>query len=568
MFIDTREVNQGTPVQTTVCIIGGGVAGITIALELDKHGIATCLLESGGFGPDDQTRDLYRGENVGLPYSYADGCRSRFLGGSSNCWGGWCRPWEAWEFEKREWIPYSGWPLDFAEVNRYLQRVHEILQLGPLNYDPAFWETAINKEDVRRIPLTGGGVRDIVCQFSPPTRFGKVYRATLEQSRCVRVYLHANAVELETDATARNVTHVRVRTLTGRSMNVAARLVILATGGIENPRLLLASNKTQTAGLGNADDLVGRFFMDHPRLYSGTVQFKTPWALNKLYDAIFHRQNPEVAAYGRPIAAQLGLVPELMKQEQLLGCYVWFSSVFAGAGTAAAEALQRINRAIHQLEPLAATLRQDLPTLIANPIDTLNFTFSRLLRPRNRIKSVRLQAIIEPDPNPDSRVTLSDEKDQLGMNRVRVRWKLGSAVQRTFDRTFAIVADELKREGIADIVLDPTLEGRSWPTNLESTWHHMGTTRMHDSPRHGVVDRNCRVHSVNNLYIAGSSVFPTGGTNYPTMTIVALALRLADHVVNELRRNILREAGDLDSHARPDSIPNLPVSEIAGHIQA
>lgn len=567
MFIDTREIQDGATVQTTVCVIGGGIAGMTIALELNKHGIDTCLLESGGFLPDEQTRDLYRGENVGLPYAFGDGFRSRFLGGSSNCWGGWCRPWDAWEFEKREWIPHSGWPFGLAEVKSHLQRVHDALQLGPLNYDPAFWEAAINKKDVRRIPFTGGRIRDIVCQFSPPTRFGTVYRATLEQSRCVRAYLYANVVELETDATARNITNVRVRTLTGKSMNVAARLVILATGGIENPRLLLASNKTQTAGLGNADDLVGRFFMDHPRLYSGTVQFKTPWAVNKLYDAIFHRQNPEIAAYGRPIAAQLGLVPELMKQEQLLGCYVWFSSVFAGAGTAAAEALQRINRAMHQLEPLAATLRQDLPTLIANPIDTLNFTFSRLLRPRSRIKSVRLQAIIEPDPNPDSRVTLSDEKDQLGMNRVRVRWKLGSAVQRTFDRTLAIVADELQREGIADIELDPALEGKSWPTSLESTWHHMGTTRMHDSPRYGVVDRNCRVHSVNNLYIAGSSVFPTGGTNYPTTTIVALALRLADHIANELRRETWIQASDLAANSRASEIPPPPAAADTDRIQ-
>ena len=567
MFIDTRAVDQSTALQTTVCIIGGGVAGITIALELEKHGVPTCVLESGGYDPDDQTLDLYRGENIGLPYSFADGHRSRFLGGSSNCWGGWCRPWETWEFEKREWIPYSGWPFVWTEVDRYLPRVHEILQLGPLNYDPAFWETAINKADVRRIPLTSGKIRDVVCQFSPPTRFGKVYRSALEKSQSVRVYLHANVLELETDATARNVTNVRVRTLTGKSMNVAARLVVLATGGIENPRLLLASNKTQTAGLGNAGDVVGRFFMDHPRLYSGTVRLKTPWTHNKLYDAIFHRQNPHIAAHDTKIAAQFRLMPETMQQEQLLGCSVWFSSVFSGAGTAAADAIQRAKRALLGLEPMKSTLHQTLPTLIAHPFDVLNFTISRLLRSQSRIKSVRLQAIVEPDPNPDSRVTLSDDKDQLGMNRVRVNWKLGSAVQRTFDRTFAIVADELKREGVADILLDPPLEGRSWPTELESTWHHMGTTRMHDSPQYGVVDRNCRVHSVNNLFIAGSSVFPTGGTNYPTMTIVALALRLSDHIVDQLGRNSCVETSRPVVGSNAHTIPHTSCSEDAGHIQ-
>ena len=567
MFIDTRDMNDGATVRPTACVIGGGIAGMTIALELNKHGIETCLLESGGIAPDDQTRDLYRGENAGLPYSFADGCRSRFLGGSSNCWGGWCRPWEAWEFEKREWIPNSGWPFGLAEVNSYLQRVHDILQLGPLNYDPAFWEAAVNRSDVRRLPLAGGYIRDILCQFSPPTRFGKVYRTALERSNHVTTYLHANVVELETDATARNVTNVRVRTLTGRTMNVAARLVILATGGIENARLLLASNKVQTAGLGNSRDLVGRFFMDHPRLYSGSVTIKAPWTRNMLYDAKFHHRNPSVAANGTRIAAQFALMPEVMKREELLGCSVWFSSVYPGENSEAMKALVNIKQTLVGKIPFERRLAQDFVTLVTHPIDTVGFSISRLFQLRSFVRDVRLQAIIEPDPNSDSRITLSDEKDQLGMNRVRVMWKLGSAVQRTFDRTLAIVADDLKRAGIAEVILDPTLEGRSWPTSLESTWHHMGTTRMHDSPQHGVVDRNCRVHSVNNLYIAGSSVFPTGGTNYPTMTIVALALRLSDHLANELRRETWVGTSGHTVDSRTGEIPPPPAAADTDPIQ-
>lgn len=418
MFIDTREVSQGTTIQTTVCVIGSGVAGMTIALELDKHGIPTCLLESGGYEPDDRTRDLSRGENAGLPYSFADGSRSRFLGGSSNCWGGWCRPWEAWEFEKREWVPYSGWPFGLTEINPYAQRVHEVLQLGPLNYDPAFWETAVNKSHVRRVPFPSGRIRDMICQFSPPTRFGKIYGTTLGQSRCVSVYLHANVVELETDSTARNVTTVHVRTLTGRTMRVAARLVILATGGIENARLLLASNKVQTAGLGNSRDLVGRFFMDHPRLCSGNVAINDPWTDNMLYDVKFHHQNPAVAANGTRIAAQFAATPETMRQEQILGCNVWFFSVYPGEDTEAMKALVKFKQAVVGKAPFERSLGRDLVTLITNPMDTITFSVSHLFRIQSLVKSVRLQAIMEPDPNPDSRVTLSDEKDELDRKSV------------------------------------------------------------------------------------------------------------------------------------------------------
>jgi choline dehydrogenase-like flavoprotein len=279
-----------------------------------------------------------------------------------------------------------------------------------------------------------------------------------------------------------------------------------------------------------------------------------------LYDAKFHYQNPAVAAYGTRIAAQLALKPEIVEQEQLLNCHVWFSSLFFGEDTEAAETLRRIRRTLSKMEQPGSSLGQDLAALMANPIDTLGFGFSRQFRPRQLIKSIRLQAIVEPEPNPDSCVTLSCERDQLGMNRVRVIWKLGSAVQRTFNRTFTIVADDLRRNGIADIALDPALEGGSWPETLESTSHHMGTTRMHDSPRYGVVDRNCRVHSVNNLYIAGSSVFPTGGTNFPTITIVALALRLSDHVANELQCNTWVGASGLASAPLSSRVPAMPGS--------
>jgi choline dehydrogenase-like flavoprotein len=117
-------------------------------------------------------------------------------------------------------------------------------------------------------------------------------------------------------------------------------------------------------------------------------------------------------------------------------------------------------------------------------------------------------------------------------------------VKRSIDRTVAIIAEELAAAGVADINLDPPIEGRDWPSTFEAegTWHHMGTTRMQDSPKLGVVDPNCLVYGTSNLYIAGSSVFPTAGANFPTITIVALALRLSDHIAREIRcQPVLRQ---------------------------
>ena len=538
MLIDTRQVEQGALIETGVCIIGGGVAGITLALELARHGIDSCLLESGGLDPDDATRDLYRGDATGLPYSFADGCRSRYLGGSSNCWGGWCRPLDPWDFEKRDWISHSGWPFGLRDLAAYYARTHDLLRLGPNNFEPAFWEQAIGRRDVRRLPLIGGKVRDTISQFSPPARFGKLYREQLERSQHTRVFLYANAVNIETDRLACVARRVRVCTLSGRSIHIRARQFVLAAGGIENARLLLCSNQTQTAGLGNQHDLVGRYFMDHPRLMTGKVRFQRAWSRNKLYDIKYHYHNAAVSAHGVRIAAQFALRPEVLAQERLLNARVWFCSIFYGEGSAGAQALYRCKQAALKKEQPGWSLTHDVATMMAQPVNTFIYGFTRLCQPRSLIRSVRFQAIVEPQPDPESRVRLSNSRmDQLGMPRVEVHWRLGEQVKRTFDRTLAILAADMRKSGVAEVVLDAPLEGREWPQELavEGTWHHMGTTRMHDSPHQGVVDRHCRVHGMANLYIAGSSVFPTAGANFPTITIVALALRLAEQLLHDLR---------------------------------
>ncbi len=538
MFIDTRQISQDKSLIATVCIIGGGVAGISIARELEKQGIDTCLLESGGLQADHETRDLYRGKATGLNYQFADGCRARFLGGSSNCWGGWSRPLDAWDFEQRDWVPYSGWPFGLSHLEPYYRRTHEVLKLGPNNFDPSYWEKAISRSDVRRIPLKSGKVRDTISQFSPPVRFGKAYRPELRNARYVRVFLYANVTQIIPDPLAGRIKEVTVQTLTGKQMRVAARIFILATGGIENARLLLASNRIVPAGLGNQHDLVGRFFMEHPRLLSGDIHFSHAWSRNKLYDIKYHYMNSAVAAQGVHIAAQLALTPETLEKERLLNARICFCSEFPGEGSQGAQALFRCKQALLSKDQPGWRLRDDVLTMVKEPLNTFAYGFTRLFHPRAMIKKVSFQVIIEPAPNPDSRVSLSSiQKDALGMPRVEVDWRLDTQVRRTADRSLALIASELRQTGIAHVNLDPPMELHGWPVTMEpeGTWHHMGTTRMHSDEKQGVVDADCKVHGLANLYIAGSSVFPTAGANFPTITITALALRLAEHVIGQLK---------------------------------
>jgi choline dehydrogenase-like flavoprotein len=550
MFIDTRRLQDGRAIEAEVCIIGGGVAGITLALELEKRGIGTCLIESGGFKPDNATRDLYRGESVGIDYRFADGCRSRYLGGSSNCWGGWCRPMEDSDFEPREWVQDSGWPFQKKDLQPYYERTHSRLQIGPNRFDTDFWVDAIGNPEVRKIPFTPSRVIDGISQFSPPARFGKLYREDLAHSRTINVYLYANAVDIETDG-AESVRLVRLKTLTGVTATVSAGIIVLAAGGIENARLLLVSHKDRPEGLGNHNDLVGRYFMDHPRLYSGKVRFKPAWLRNKLYDIKHHYQNKAVAAHGTRVAAQFGLTPELRAEERLLNARVCFSSVFPGEDSDVADALIHFRQMLERKEQVERTLVHDMLALARHPVDTAGFIASRYLPAYCLAKYARFQIVAEPLPDPSSRIVLSDQCDRLGLKRVKVDWRIDTPVKRTIDRTLAIVAEDLIRAGVADVDLDPPIEGGEWPSTFEKegTWHHMGTTRMHDSPKLGVVDRNCRVHGTSNLYLAGSSVFPTGGGNFPTITICALALRLSDHIAEEVGRRRYIPRGPIDKPA-------------------
>jgi choline dehydrogenase-like flavoprotein len=537
VFLDTRHLDPNTPIDTTVCIIGAGIAGITIAMELDKHGIDVSLLESGGFHPDDGTRDLARGEDIGeWRYNFSDGSRSRFLGGSSNCWGGWCRPLDPWDFERRDWIDYSGWPFGLEELEPYYARTHKLLQLGPNNYDPDFWVRSIDRPDVRLMPLVTGKIRDTISQFSPPALFGKLYRDALTHSERIRVYLYANATNIDTDCGGTNVTRIEVATLEGKRAEVRAMLYVVATGGIENARLLLASNKVQANGLGNAYDLVGRFFMDHPRLFCGNIRFTREWSHNKLSDVKYHSRNAAVSAHGTCIAHQFALTPEVMQEERILNARIWFSSIFPGEGSAGAMALCHCKDAMLQREREDWSLGRDMMTMMAHPIDTLAFGCTRLYKPGWLIKGVQFQLIVEPEPNPNSRVTLSrTKKDALGMPRVQVDWRLTDKVKHTFDRTLFLLADDMRKSGVAEVELDPLFEGRPWPADFEGTWHHMGSTRMHESPKQGVVNSDCKVHGMSNLYIAGSSVFPTAGANFPTITLAALAFRLSEHLAEIVR---------------------------------
>jgi choline dehydrogenase-like flavoprotein len=281
---DAADLQSQVTLDTDICIIGAGPAGITVALELDGQPIRVLLLEGGRLKYHRASQALYKGNHVGLHYEEMHYARSRFFGGSSNCWAGVCRPLDPHDFEAREWVPNSGWPIMRSDLESHYHRAHELLQLGPVNYDPASWQQWIDRRDADLLDLDGLRAINLIAQVSPPTRLGKRYRDAISRSSNISAYLDANVTEIEAPENGAAVTGLRARTLGGGEFRVTARTFILATGGIETPRLLLASNRYQPAGVGNQHDVVGRYFMDHPRLLSGEITFKNPERNSRIYD--------------------------------------------------------------------------------------------------------------------------------------------------------------------------------------------------------------------------------------------------------------------------------------------
>jgi choline dehydrogenase-like flavoprotein len=358
----------------------------------------------------------------------------------------------------------------------------------------------------------------------------------LRRADNVRCYLNANVLAIKTDAAARTVTRLTVATLSGVRFEVVSKCYVLAAGGIENARLLLLSNDVVASGLGNQHDLVGRFFMDHPHTKRQLI-VPTRRLASGLYGELFH---------GRAIMARISLPEAMQRQESLLNYSANLHAVYFGHDSQGWFALR------NAVLSLSSSRRSD-PFLRFPPYDrkglSLHQIFTmvrqldrtaiagllRLIQPNRFISGFVLESKPEQAPNPDSRVTLDDARDGFGLKLVKLDWRTLAIDRRTAVRGEEIIDAELRRLGIGSLAPLSPAEFDDWPENLETGWHQLGTTRMHADAKQGVVDANACVHGMSNLFIAGGSVFPTGGSAPPTLTIVALALRLAAH----LKQNVM-----------------------------
>ncbi len=490
-FLDARTLDAGTVLEPDLAIIGGGPAGISLALSLADSRANILLLESGGLNFDPQVQKMYAGPEDGRSYIALDAGRLRFLGGSTNHWGGWCRPLDAVDFEARAWMPYSGWPFAKTALDAYYPRAQALVEAGPWLYDKAGARMAARGAPLR---LGDGGVYTSWFQFSKtrdsplPTYFGHRYESDLKGAPRLRTLLHANVTAIRLARNGRQVDHLDVATLTGRRFTVKPRYTVLACGGMENARLLLVSNDVMAHGIGNQNDLVGRFFADNPIPRDVATLVSFAGALAPYYGANL------ALAQGPVLRATFSPTDSYRRARRVCGSLT----------------------TVEQPVELDDTGRAAVTTTaIALGVDASN------------AKAYSLGCGMELLPDPERRLTLSGEKDALGLPRLKLTNRMAEADFSLYHETLRELGRQLLASGSGMLRIN---RPESWSRNMDWGNHHLGTTRMHDDPSQGVVNAEGQVHGVGNLYVAGSSLFPTYGASNPTLNLIALTLRLADHL--------------------------------------
>ena len=543
MLIYSSDIYDQTVADVRVCIVGAGAAGITLACELDGCGHKVLLLEAGGLKPTAATQDYYVGA-ANPPHAKASAWRRVVFGGTTSVWGGRCVPLDPIDFERREYVAHSGWPIAYDEVARYYPQALQYCEAGEFD----FTASGSIAQGVPTVPgWTSDGVidNDLIERYSPPTRFGKKYRSVLRASRNVTAILGARCTGLIKAAGDDRLDGVEVVLPSGKRRVIRADIVILALGGIETARLLLASDRNGS-GFGNRTDRVGRFYGCHLGTVVGKfvpLSGRAAFDFEKTRDGMYCRRKFQFTAAAQREQRLLNTAFRLHFPAYSDASHK--SSVMSAIYLAKSMLIPEYRSIIeYNAEHLAVkspapqhwrNVMVGMPQLIRFGIDwAFRIHLARREMPYTLAESQNgsypLEFNCEQTPMESSRIMLLADRDEHAIPRVRIDWRRSDDDIVAIQRGFVVLREALSRTGVCRLEFDDTKLHERLATAGPVWSHHMGTTRMALSPRSGVVDANCALFDLPDVYVASSAVFPTGSHANPTLTIVALSLRMAAHL--------------------------------------
>jgi choline dehydrogenase-like flavoprotein len=482
MIIDLQQAPNNFKAKLyDVCVCGSGPAGVTLARIIASSGKSVAILEGGTLEYSEQSQQLYQGKSVGEnDFNAAQTARLRFLGGTSNHWSGMCSYFDAYDFNNTVNNELPGWPIEHKEVLKYFNHAKTILDL-PEN---AFTKTTT---------WPGKNFKPFNFVMSPPTRFNAKYKDELQKSKRIDLYLNANLTNVQFKDNLSTVDYFEVQNYHLKKTLIRAKQYVLAMGALENARTLLVNNKQLKTGIGNQSDLVGRCFMEHLNVKFG--RFVATEAKFWMAGGVNIQPNEQLIIKNKIGNGVISFEPNAKPQSY-------------GRTKAIKQALRNF------------TCKSESITNLSRKLIDFDCEGDGVIG-----------SLLEQTPNLNSRVLLDTEKDMFGLPKLILNWQLNEFDRHTIKTIGLEASKELARLGVArvqlrDFVLDTSLPMKDFYPHA----HHMGTTRMASSPKYGVVDTNSKVFGTDNLYVAGASVFPTGGGCNPTFTLTMLASRLGQHL--------------------------------------
>ena len=540
MMLASLDLTGDRSLETRVCIIGAGAAGITLACELDGCGFDVLLIEAGSLRPDADLSDYYRGQAT-PPHPDPTQFRRAAFGGTTGLWGGRCVPFDPLDFGRRDHVVNSGWPISYQEVAQHYPRAMVYCDAGHFDFT-----VAGSLRDA--IPTIGGfhgdgNVNaDRIERYSLPTDFGTRYRRTIRESANVTALLGARCLKLVKGAGEDRIDSIEVLGA-GITRSVRAEIFVLATGGIEVPRLLMLSDHAGM-GFGNLSDHLGRYYMTHFENTCGRVVphgVKVAFDFERTVDGVYSRR-------------QLRFSPAALEQHRLLNTAFRLhfpaysdarhgSSIMSGIYLAKSLLIPEYRAILqHNADAVSSPLRAHLRNVLMGLPQLSKFLASWLFRIKlarrklpytlvpNADGSFPLEFNSEQTPLASNRVRLTSARDRHGLPRVQILWRLSEQDAEAAYRALMLLRSSLNRSGACQLEFEESQLrerlGRSTPLG----GHHLGTARMAATASGGVVDGNCAVFGLPNLFVASSAVFPTSSHANPTLTIVAMAVRLAAHL--------------------------------------
>ena len=523
MLVDIKEINDSQTFQADVCILGGGVAGIVLANELSSNNRSIIVLDSGSESYEQQTQDLYKAESKPDIFPSPSVSRLRFLGGSSNHWENSVERFDPIDFKKREWIPHSGWPINYEQVEKYYPSAEQYCGVGKEGFDLKHWEDKLNFKDV----FSDSEILDtaISKSASPPTRFFQKYGKKLINESSIKVLKNANVTDIDFDNEKQSISSVTFRSFNKPECKVKAKIFIMCFGGIENARMLLTFNEKYNNNLGNQFDNVGRYFMEHPTIRAAHF-YPLRNKLDKIYSGILDGSHY--------IHGRFKLKESTLYKHRTNNLRLYFRE----------KSRLDLSHGISSSHIITDSLKKkeipdDFGTHLVNvikDIDLISDTFLRkkfdtsIIDDADEFSGYQIVSMIEQTPDANNRITLGNTRDALNIKKLKIDFRITKTDKENAWRSLELLSKDPTLQSFGRIRLLKKRESRIWTSQLGFGHHHMGTTRMSHTIKNGVVDPSSKIFGTKNFYIAGCSVFPTGGHVPPTLTIIAMAIKLADEL--------------------------------------